>query len=194
MIDAEEAEARENEQLAATAESTTEVTEKQTSEGQTEAAKTQESQEAATVAATNTPAESQSDSATTEVAASLSDAQNFNTATSADGLEKIIEEDEAAAHLGSSGGARKDNPLTQSKAPLEGGAHLASVSSSNNTVEMGTIEPSLVPPTGPETLEFIDGVKKNAELLRNMQSHVVSLTGSEPALIEINRNKGININ
>lgn len=190
MIDAEEAEARENEQLAATGESTTEATEKQPLDGQTEAAKTQESQEAAV--GTNAPAESQSDSATTD-SASLSDAQNFNTATSADGLEKIIEEDEAAAHLGSSGGARKDNPLTQSRAPLEGGAHLASVSSSNNTVEMGTIQPSLVPQTGPETLEFIEGVKKTAELLRNMQSHVVSLTGSEPALIEINRNKGINI-
>lgn len=98
-----------------------------------------------------------------------------------DGLEKILEEDEGTNLP--NGGVRRE--LTQSKVLM---------STSTVSVEVGSIQPSLVPPSGPETLEFIEGVKKAVDVLRSMQSNVISLTGAEPALIEINKpsNKGNN--
>lgn len=126
---------------------------------------------------------------TTETQQSEADeTQNFN-AAQLDGLEKIVEEDEGTTHLNSSGGARKE--LTQSKAPLDAaaldGAHHSIASPSTASVEIGSVQASLVPPSGPETLEFIDSIRKSVEMLKNMQSNVISLTGSEPALIEINK-------
>lgn len=125
--------------------------------------------------------EPQAEEVATPAASSSDAAANGGGAEPAtsDGLEKILEEDEGTNLP--NGGVRRE--LTQSKVLM---------SVSTVSVEVGSIQPSLVPPSGPETLEFIEGVKKAVDVLRSMQSNVISLTGAEPALIEINKpsNKG----
>jgi len=101
-------------------------------------------------------------------------------------LEKILEEDESrdGAHL--LGGTKKEH--TQSKASI-GNANNQSQSSlaTLTSVEPGTTVPSLIPRKGPETQEFLDSIKKTGDSLKSLQAQVISLTGSDPAFIDINK-------
>lgn len=116
------------------------------------------------------------------VADKTSESDDREAARKADGelLEKIVEEDENLL------AGKKDH--VQSAASIGGAGNLSQSSLVTVTsVEPGTALPSLLPRKGLETQEFLDNVKKAIDQLKSLQSQAVSLTGLEPALIEINK-------
>lgn len=118
--------------------------------------------------------------------------------TAGEALEKIVEEDE--------GLTRRDTINIQSSTSMQlggGGAAAttkqagavveshSSIATASTSVLAGTQLPSLVPRKGLETHEFLEGVKKTNDLLKSIQSQVVSLTGLEPGFIDISGDKSV---
>lgn len=98
-------------------------------------------------------------------------------------LEKIVEEDESLA--------RKDHHNQSSTSIGNKNQQLESLTSIGSTsVELGTTAPSLVPRKGPETQEFLESVRKSSDLLKAIQNQIGNLTGSDAALIDINKEEG----
>ena len=94
-------------------------------------------------------------------------------------LSKILEEDETKTDA--------------SKHSVDGGRK-GSVSNSSETVK--TMPTSVKPPTpiehavpmrGPETQEFLNSIKATSELIRSVQNTFITVTGNDPAIIEINK-------
>lgn len=103
-------------------------------------------------------------------------------------LEKIVEEDET----------RDANALLQKIQASGGGAVLAATAtamskldSDSKTFQTGT-EPrtplqQTLPSKGSETNEFLNQVKTTLDSIKSIQNTVITLTGSEPTILEINK-------
>jgi hypothetical protein len=106
-----------------------------------------------------------------------------------DTLEKIVEEDETSTA----------NALLNKLHTSTGGTVLAAaasvISKGGGTDErtMATeVEPrtptqNLLPLKGPETQEFLSSVKTQTDAIRNVQNTIITLTGNDATLIEVNK-------
>jgi hypothetical protein len=100
-------------------------------------------------------------------------------------LEKIVEEDESKDHSLNKKDQQSQQQQQQLTVPIvnQSQSSLATTTS----VEPGTTASNLLPQKGPETHEFLESVKKTSEQLKIIQTQVISLTGQESALLDINK-------